>query len=169
MSAHELERFIAAWEHEAESTAKMLRALPANQYDFRPDAGGRSLGELAWHLAEADAYMTLLIERGGLRPDEKPPGIERPRTVAELATGYDRVHADAIARVRKLKSEDLDRKVMFFDGRERSVREILWGPLLHHLIHHRGQLSLMCRLAGGVAPSIMGPNREDTAVMRAAR
>jgi uncharacterized damage-inducible protein DinB len=49
---NEIERFLASWEREAESTVKLLKALPATQYDFRPDASGRSLGELAWHLAE---------------------------------------------------------------------------------------------------------------------
>jgi hypothetical protein len=34
---------------------KLLEALPAAKYDFRHDAEGRSLGELAWHLAEGDA------------------------------------------------------------------------------------------------------------------
>jgi uncharacterized damage-inducible protein DinB len=55
----ELERFLKTWDREAENTLKLLRALPASQYDFRPDQGGRSLGELAWHLAEGDAYMSL--------------------------------------------------------------------------------------------------------------
>jgi len=32
---------------------------------FRPDQGGRSLGELAWHLAEGDAYMSFGIENRG--------------------------------------------------------------------------------------------------------
>ena len=31
-----------------------------------------------------------------------------------------------------------------------------------------GRLSLMCRLAGGQAPSLYGPNREETAAMKAA-
>ena len=55
MRPNELETFLTTWDHEAESTVKLLRALPPSQYDFRPDAGGRSLGELAWHLAEGDA------------------------------------------------------------------------------------------------------------------
>jgi uncharacterized damage-inducible protein DinB len=55
MPMNELEMFLSAWDREAESTLKLLRALPATQYDFRPDAGGRSMGELAWHLAEGDA------------------------------------------------------------------------------------------------------------------
>lgn len=161
------EQFILAWEPEAKRTIKALQALPVHQYDFRPDPGGRSLGELAWHLAEVDAYMTHGIDTGKFEMGSKPPGIERPRTVEALAPGYERVHADAVARVRKLKPEDLDREITFFDGRPMRVRDILWGALLHHSIHHRGQLQLMCRLAGGTAPGLYGPNREEMAAMRA--
>ena len=166
MPMNELEMFLSAWDREAENTLKLLRALPVTQYDFRPDAGGRSLGELAWHLAEGDAYMSHGIECGDFKMATKPPNIERPRTVEELAPGYERVHKDAVARIQKLKIEDLDRVIPFFMG-ERSVRDILWGAILWHGIHHRGQLSLMCRLAGGQTPGIYGPNREETAAMRA--
>jgi len=165
---NELEMFLGAWERESESTLKLLRALPAAQYDFRPDAGGRSLGELAWHLAEGDAYMSYGIENGTFAMDAKPPNIERPRQVEALAPGYERIHREAVARIRKLKPEDLDRTVSFFDGRGVPIRDILWGFIISHGIHHRGQLSLMCRLAGGCAPGLYGPNREETAAMRAA-
>ena len=52
-----VETFFAVWEREAEKTVEMLKMLPAGQYDFRPDGSGRSLGELAWHIAELDAYV----------------------------------------------------------------------------------------------------------------
>ena len=167
MPMNELEMFLSAWDREAESTLKVLRALPATQYDFRPDAGGRSLGELAWHLAEGDAYMSCGIEAGRFAMDVKPPNIERPRTVEGLAPGYERIHRDAVARIRKLKPEDLDRAVPFFTGEPLAIRNILWSMIISHGIHHRGQLTLMCRLAGGCAPGLYGPNREETAAMRA--
>jgi uncharacterized damage-inducible protein DinB len=166
MATSELEMFLSTWDREAESTAKLLRALPSTEYDFRPDAGGRSLGELAWHLAEGDAYMTYGIEKGTFNMDSKPPNIERPREVEGLAPGYERIHQEAVARVRKLKPEDLDRSIQFFTG-PMSIRDILWSAVLFHNIHHRGQLALMCRLAGGQAPGMYGPNREETAAMRA--
>jgi uncharacterized damage-inducible protein DinB len=164
---NELEMFLNAWDREAESTLKLLRALPATQYDFRPDAGGRSLGELAWHLAEGDAYMSYGIAAGGFALDAKPPNIERPRTIEALAPGYERIHREAVPRIRGLKPEDLDRSVPFFTGQPLPIRDILWGMIISHGIHHRGQLTLMCRLAGGQAPGLYGPNREDTAAMRA--
>ena len=166
MVMNELELFLEIWEREADKTTKMLQALPLRHYDFRPDAGGRSLGELAWHLAEAEAYPTHIIETGQFDLNNKPPHIERPRQVEALAPGWQRIHDDAVARVRKLKSEDLDRKTAFFAGTQ-PIREILWNAVLAHGIHHRGQLSLMCRMAGTEVPDLYGPNREQTAALRA--
>jgi uncharacterized damage-inducible protein DinB len=98
----------------------------------------------------------------------KPPGIARPRTVAELAPGYERIHADAKARLHNLRPEDLERKIKYFDGSEMGVRDILWNGLLLHMVHHRGQLAMLCRLAGGVSPGLYGPNREEMVALRAA-
>jgi len=79
---NELQEFVAEWERETEGTLALIRALPPDQYDFRPDPGGRSMGELAWHLAEVDAYLSLGIEQGHFKFDVvKPPHIERPRTI----------------------------------------------------------------------------------------
>jgi uncharacterized damage-inducible protein DinB len=164
---NELDTFLKSWDREAEGTLKLLRALPASQYDFRPDATGRSMGELAWHLAEGDAYMSHWLETGKFEGGSKPPNIERPRAVEALAPGFEQVHKDAVARVRKLKPEDLDRSLPFFNGQQIPIRSILWDWILAHGIHHRGQLSLMCRLAGGQCPGLYGPNREDMAAMRA--
>src|SRR5689334_17969009 len=85
MPKNELEFILESWDREAANTVKLLKALPANQYDFRPDAGGRSLGELAWHLAEGDAYMSHGISVGEFSMGgSRPPNIERPKTIEAL-------------------------------------------------------------------------------------
>jgi uncharacterized damage-inducible protein DinB len=167
--ANELETFSNKWNEEAQKTVKVLRSLPADQYDFRPDQGGRSIGELAWHLAEVDAYVSHGIAQGKFDPASRPPGIERPRSIAELAPGYERVHADAVERLTRLTLSDLDRKVTFFTGEDVAIRDLLWSSILLHIGHHRGQLSLLCRLAGAVAPGLFGPNREEMASFQARR
>jgi uncharacterized damage-inducible protein DinB len=48
-----------------------------------------------------------------------------------------------------------------------SIRDIMRTAIISHGIHHRGQLALMCRLAGGAAPGLYGPNREEMAAMPA--
>ena len=162
---NELDRFRKVWDMEAQLTTQLLESLPANQYDFRPDAGGRSLGEMAWHLSEIEGYISYGITKGAVTFQEAPPNLQRPREVGLLAPGYRQVHEEAVARLANLTEADLDREMPFAD-RRMPMRDMLWGAILMHLVHHRGQLSLMCRMAGGTPPGIYGPNREEMAAMR---
>src|SRR5436190_22432434 len=102
---NELERFFATWEYETQGTRKLLSALPKDKYDFRPDAEGRSLGELAWHLAEGDGYITQGIDTGVFFGAVQPAHIERPKTIDGLVPGFEAVHTDAVARMRKLTAD----------------------------------------------------------------
>ena len=120
---NELETFIEIWERETAKTIKLLESLPPEQYDFRPDPDGRSLGELAWHLAEPEGHGPFGIERGGFERGARPEGMARPRTVAELAPAFERVHRDAAARLAKLAPDDLDRSIHFFTGQPITVRD----------------------------------------------
>ena len=167
MPKNELDLFLESWDREAAKTVRLLKALPPTQYDFRPDPKGRSLGELAWHLAEGDAYISFGIDAGRFDFSAKPPDIERPRTIEALAPGYERVHRAAVDRIRKLKAEDLDRTVDFLTGPQ-TIRELLWESILFHSIHHRAQMTVLIRLAGAEPPGLFGPNREETAARRAA-
>ncbi|HJQ40117.1 MAG TPA: DinB family protein [Thermoanaerobaculia bacterium] len=164
---NELERFLEVWERDAAKTLALLESLPEDSYDFRPDPDGRSIGELAWHLAEAEAYGSFGIEQGGFAQGTRPPGLERPRTIAELKPGFERIHGDAVARVRNLSDADLDRKVTFFTGDPWAIRHLLWEFMLLHNVHHRGQLSMMCRQAGGHPASLFGPTRETMPLRKA--
>jgi uncharacterized damage-inducible protein DinB len=163
MDTHEMFTFFSQWDIEAKKTARLMRVLPADKYDFQPDPGGRTMGQLAWHLAEIDGYMSWCIDSGKFDFGVKVPGLERPSTIAELAPAYERVHADAAARLRTLTEDDFLRTMPFFDGRMMTIGSILWDAIIRHLIHHRGQLVLMCRLAGGKPPGMYGPSREELA------
>lgn len=157
----EVDAFRGVWDEEASATIRLLGALPADQYDFRPDPAGRSVGELAWHLCEIEACLTYGIAEDRFSFEDTPPNLERPREIDLLAPGYDRIHREAVARLEGLEPADLDRQVTFFDGRQLTIRQVLWNELLHHLIHHRAQLTLLCRMAGGAPPGLYGPNREE--------
>ena len=166
MPISELERFRQVWEMESGLTAALLETIPVDRYDFRPDAGGRSLGEMAWHLAEIEGYLSEGVSKGAVTFQQAPPGLKRPGETKQLAPAYRRVHQEAVARLASLREADLDREIPFAGDRRLTIRDCLWGALLMHLVHHRGQLVLMIRLAGGTPPPIYGPNREEMAAMR---
>ena len=159
----EFQEFSKQWERETEGTLALLEALPSDQYEYRPDAGGRSIGELAWHLAEVDAYVSMGIAQRAFRFDVKPPHIARPKTMQELAPAFRVVHDEAVARLAHLETADLSGEIQYADGKMWSTRDLLWRKLLMHAVHHRGQLTLLCRLAGGVPPGLFGRTREETA------
>lgn len=166
MHRTEIDTFRAVWHAEAQNTIRLLETLPTDQYDFRPDPKGRSVGELAWHLSEIDACLSFGIAERRFRFEDEPPNLKRPRTIPLLAPGYRRVHEDAVARLAPLTNDQLEEAVTFFDGRRLAIRDVLWSELLHHLIHHRGQLVLLCRQAGGTPPGLYGPNREEMQALR---
>ena len=87
----ELEIFCTIWDEEANGAIRLMEALPPDQYDFRPDPDGRSLGELAWHLSEIDACLTFGIAAGRFSFADEPPDLKRPREVQLLAPGYRKV------------------------------------------------------------------------------
>jgi uncharacterized damage-inducible protein DinB len=160
MSNREIDDFLSLWEYESGVTLQLLKTVPADRFGFRPDPEGRSIGELAWHLAALEGIMSnLAVQRNFAAA--KPAGLEQPPTMAEVVSGYERMHREAVARVRSLSPEDLDREFDFFD-RPISVRQVLRVPLLHHLIHHRGQLMMMIRMAHAVPSRVYGPLREES-------
>lgn len=165
--SHSISQFLAIHKAEGQRTLAMLKALPSSQYDFRPDTGGRSLGELAWHLAELELYIGVGVENGKMDFSAKIPGGERPKEISLLAPGYEQVHQATQLRLAKLTDGDLEKVISFLPGVDLPTHAILWDGLIFHQIHHRGQLSLMTRLASAVAPGIYGPNREESAAMRA--
>ena len=70
-----------------------------------------------------------------------------------------------MCRFRAMKPKDLAGSVRYLSGEDRRIADILWEAIFHNT-HHRGQLCLMCRLAGGASPGIFGPNREEIAAIR---
>ena len=118
-------------------------------------------------MSEIDACLSFGIAERRFRFEDEPPNLKRPREIQLLAPGYRRVHEEAVARLAKLRNDELEELVTFFDGRRLAIRDVLWNQLLHHLIHHRGQLALLCRLAGGAPPGPYGPNREEMQALRA--
>jgi uncharacterized damage-inducible protein DinB len=115
-------------------------------------------------LAEHEGLLSHVAVTGRFDPaaTRTLPGLQRPGLVEDLVPAFKKVHVDAVARVSSLTAGQLTARIPFIAG-PTDVSELLWTWMLMANVHHRGQLSLLCRLAGGVAPGLYGPNREEMA------
>ena|SRR5271166_4205672 len=110
--------------------------------------------------------MTYGIERGAFEMGAKPPGIERPKTISELAPSFERIHDDAVQRVRKLNAADLDRELIVFHQQPSNDPASSMDDAVASPDSSSRATIGVGRLAGGVAPSPYGPNREEMAKLR---
>src|ERR1022692_4104587 len=86
---------------EAETTKKVIAAVPDGKRDYRPDPNARTAWELAWHLANSDVQFLDAI--ADLKFTMSPPQpTDKPKTVVELVAWYDRHMKRGAERVRAL-------------------------------------------------------------------
>ena len=156
-----LEYCIARRKAEKKAFVNVLKAVPQERMDYRPEPKSRSAGQLVWVLAQEEAALVSLLDTGRILWKEAPP----PSTVAEMVAAYERAYAAVDERLSKLDEAGWQKKAAFvMEGSstpwEDSVAEFLWG-FLFDAIHHRGQLSTYLRPMGGKVPSIYGPSADD--------
>ena len=58
------------------------------------------------------------------------------------------MHELVLEWLSNLKAHDVEEKVKYFDGTMMTIRDVMWGAMLHHFIHHREQFVPLCRRAG---------------------
>ena len=124
---------------------------------------GRSIGEMAWHLAEIDACLIYGVSTMHFAYTDPVPHLEkRPKEVSQLAPAFARVHAKSLELFAGVSPDKLDATIRFSDGRDMTVRDVLWLEILHHTIHHRAFLCSYLRLNDIPVPALYGPSGDET-------
>jgi uncharacterized damage-inducible protein DinB len=154
------EHCIACRKGEFPAFVRVLKALPQNRLDYRPDPKARTAAELAWVMATEEAALLSLLETGQVEwKDEKPPS-----SVDEIVSAYERNATAVTERLEKLDAAGWEKKGKFLMGGETAwettIDGFVWG-FLFDAVHHRGQLSTYLRPMGGKVPSIYGPSADD--------
>ena len=151
--------FQKAWEGEREGTLKILRALNDASLAQSVTNDDRTLGRMAWHLAQSVSEM---MPRTGLSiggPAQDAPVPSSAATIAEVYETASKKVADEIAA--KWTDETLEV--------EDDMYGMKWSrgqtptALVVHQAHHRGQMTVLMRQAGLTVPGVYGPAREEWA------
>ena len=160
--------FAQELEAEARRTRRALEHFPEGHDDWKPHERSMTLGRLAMLVAQMPSWIQLVIDRDEL--DLQPPGggsnvdTKPLRTAAELTVAHDR-NVDAARRALAATDDaHLTRQWrLLVAGRlvSEDPRAVVLRDTFLHLAHHRGQLTVYLRLAGGTVPSIYGPSADD--------
>jgi uncharacterized damage-inducible protein DinB len=156
-----IDDFVNDYTWERDITLKQLRALSQESLDTcKAEGDDTSVCKLGWHMVTALPYI---VNQAGL--DVAMPEKPAEFTPDAIASAYSTVTDELLQKVRGWNDGDLETKDTVF-GMD-WPKGVTLTAVIHHEIHHRGQLSVMMRQAGLTVPSIYGPNREETAAFMA--
>jgi uncharacterized damage-inducible protein DinB len=148
---------IAGVEREAQTTRKVVAAIPENQLDFKLGEKGRTTRELAWHLIASESWFAEGIAKGDFSQAETE--LSPNASVKDMLAFYDQFPAK-LEKVKSLSGDDLAKEVSFFNMMH--LPNVLYlGFLTNHSVHHRGQLSTYLRAMNAHVPSIYGGSADE--------
>ncbi len=160
------EFFIQRWEQEHPAFLSVIKALPANRFDYRPHLRSRSAKELVALLISAQQSCIQLCESrksfySGLRWRESRSFGNRN----QMILAYELGHRNLAIQLRSLDDDGWNHQAWLIQDPEEillkdTVGGLLWIALFD-LVHHRGQLSTYIRPMGGKVPSIYGPSADS--------
>jgi|SRR6185312_1474235 len=135
-------------------TKNIIEAIPLDRGDFRPDPVAKSAIDLAWHIVTAEMRFFDALPAGAFdfSPRTRPEAV---RTSLDLNDWYVENFAARLERLTKLSDDQLRKNIDF--RRTSQLPAVMYLEfILHHTIHHRGQLSMYLRPMGAKVPSIYG-------------
>jgi uncharacterized damage-inducible protein DinB len=153
--------------HEQSITTGVIDAIPPEKSDYRPDEICKSAMELAWHITGSEIRFMDAVATGEFNPSPNPRP-ESIRTPADLIAWY---KENSERRLRALENASAQQLVKMIDFRGRlQFPAVMFLPIMmHHSVHHRGQLSMYLRPMGAKVPAIYGESYDSARARMAAQ
>lgn len=149
---------LAILRKEFETTKRVMRAYPNDQIDYRP------------HERSSDArklMSTFVFEMYLLKAHILGETIQvsrymeyKPNDTETVLQDFEKESAEALQGIEQMTDDELT-KTISFAGKDFTGHSFIL-MMLFDQIHHRGQLTVYVRLAGGKVPSVYGPSADDT-------
>jgi len=151
-------------EREQQTTLRVIEAVPADKASYQPDPNSMSAFDLCWHIVSAENLFLKGVAEGAF--DFTP--TDKAKTMPELLTFYKETFAKNVAAIKSLSGEQLAKQIDFRGVMQLPAVSFLTFNM-HHIVHHRGQLSVYLRPMGGKVPSIYGESYDSKAARMAAQ
>ena len=160
--------------HEAESTRKLLQAIPDSALTYKPQPHLWTVGQLASHIAEVYNWFDPTFNQDTFSMDMYK---------------YDKGDISKASNIVAKFEENLAAAKAVLDDSDEATYMNMWrmqmgghdimppmprivvvrGFLFNHLYHHRGELVAHLRATGNKVPGLYGPTYEESQAMMAAQ
>ena len=163
MSLHDT--LLADFDHEMAVTRKVLERLPDAAFAWKPHERSFGLGGLASHIAQIPHWGEAILDRESYDLATRGPRAPEQTTTAGVLAVFD-AH---VAAVRHRLLERTDAQLLATWTLRRNGQAVMSMPrlaalrnfMLHHLIHHRWQLTVYLRIQNVPLPPLYGPTADE--------
>jgi uncharacterized damage-inducible protein DinB len=155
---------LADFDHEMGTTRKLLERLPEDKLAWKPHLKSMSIGGLATHLGNIPLWAGTILNEASFDLATAPPNPPERTSRADILAAFDQARAQTRGWMDKTDAEYVAPWTLMRGG-----QEVFTVPrvaafrsfVLHHTIHHRGQLSVYLRLNDVPVPAIYGPSADE--------
>jgi uncharacterized damage-inducible protein DinB len=154
--------FLGEWDHEVESTKKLLALVPEEKADWKPHEKSMTLGRLASHVAELPSWATATLAADEL----DLTGYKSPAfgSTKENLANFERICAEARKAIAGASDADFAKNWTLKSGGHdiftMSKIAVMRSFVFNHLVHHRAQLGVYLRLQDVKIPGMYGPSAD---------
>lgn len=152
--------------HEAESTRKLLNAIPDSALDWKPSEKNWTTGQLASHIAEVYNWFDGTLHQNvfdmGAYKYDKGDITKTSNIVAKFEENL---------KTAQQALETATDESMMEEWRMVAGGQDIFGPmpriqvvrgfLFNHLYHHRGEMIVYLRSTGNSVPGLYGPTADE--------
>lgn len=162
-----LDQLLLEFEHEVNSTRKLLEAVPEKDLAYRPSDISWTMGELAQHIATIYYWYVGTFTQDVY--DMATDHLERGSAddIKATLSLFESNVTKARAALKSLSEEKLSDNWTMKIG-----EQVVLGPmprgmvargfLFNHIYHHRGELIVYLRATGNKVPGLYGPTFEES-------
>jgi uncharacterized damage-inducible protein DinB len=159
--ANAKQQFLDVFKRESATTRRVLKALAEVDTEQRPHETSPCAREIVSTFTIEQGAIAAALTDNWQWPPKFPPA---PATFSEALANFEATNHAVLQAIENTPDTRLNDTVTFFTGPKQvgdvPVIDLMWFMLLDH-IHHRGQLSVYLRMAGGKVPSIYGPSKDE--------
>jgi uncharacterized damage-inducible protein DinB len=153
--------FIEEWNQEVNATQKVLDALTDSSLQQAVSPNDRTLGRIAWHIVTS---LPEILSQVGFTIETVKDSETVPSSAKEIADSFRNTSSAAIEALKQQWTDESLKEIRNVYGMD-LPNAVTLSLLIKHIIHHRGQMTVLMRQAGLKVPGIYGPAREEWSQM----